>query len=103
MLVTVVHIHGTERGDENRRGKLLTEQLEGCIDLGVGAQSIHVDENFLPLVVVTGCAVSGYLAAGTGHSVCAGTAVAHGASLAVGTDLGSCRSQNLVVIHIEPP
>ena len=92
VLIAVMHGQGAERGDEDRCGKGLAKALKGGIHLSVRAQSVHIHEYLLPLVVVAGGGVAGDLAAGAWHGIAAGSAVANGACLAMRADLISCRS-----------
>jgi hypothetical protein len=79
----------------------MTQKLKAYIGVGIFAQRVHVHANLLPLVKVAGSGIAGVLAAGAGHGVAAGAAVAHRTGLAVGTDAVSGGGQNLIVIHIK--
>ena len=83
VLRAVVQIDGAEGSGEDRRGEAMTEHLKGDVGIGeVLAERVHVDAYLLPLVIVARRGVAGELAAGAGHGVCAGSAVAHGAGAA---------------------
>ena len=96
----VVQVDRAEGRGEDGSGKPMAEQLKGHIYLYVGAERVHVDEYLLPFIKVARGGVAGVLAAGAGHGVCAGSAVAHGAGLAVGADLIFRGGQNFIIIHI---
>lgn len=100
VLRAVVQIDGAEGSGEDRRGEAMTEQLKGDVGIGeVLAERVHVDVYLLPLVIVARRGVAGELAAGAGHGVAAGAAVADGTCLAVGAYALSCGAENFVVIH----
>ena len=93
-----------EGSGEDGRRKLMPEEMEADVGVcEVGAEGVHVDKNFLPLVIVSCGGVAGVFAAGTGDGVCAGTAVAYGTCLTVGANLVSCRGENFIVIHFISP
>ena len=96
----VVQVDRAEGCGEDGGSKPMAEQFEGHIYLCIGAERIHVDEYLLPFIKVTRGGVAGVLAAGAGHGVCAGSAVAHGAGLAVGADLILRGGQDIIIIHI---
>ena len=83
---------GTERGHEDRRRELPAEQLKGDIRIGIRAQSVHVDADFLPLVEVASSYIAWNFAAGTRHGIRAGTTIADRAGFAVRSDTftGGC-------------
>ena len=81
----------------------MTEHLKGDIRLHVGTQSVHVHKDLLPLVVVSGGSGAGILAAGAGHRVAAGAAVADGTGLAVRPDTFSGSGQNFRIGHGDLP
>ena len=103
VLRAVVHVDRAEGSGEDRRGEFVPEQLKGDVGIGeVLAERIHVDAYLLPLVIVARRGVAGELAAGAGHGVAAGAAVADGTCLAVGAYALSCGAENFVVIHDAP-
>ena len=102
VLGAVVHVDGAQRGGKDGGGKLAAKELKGDVGLGVGAEGVHIHAYLLPLVKVPGSHVAGVFAAGAGHGVAAGLAVAHGAGLAVGADAVSGGGQYLVVVHVVP-
>ena len=100
VLRAVVHIHGAQRRDEDRRGKLAAEELEGNVGIcDVLAERIHVHEDLLPLFIVARGGGAGEFAPGAGHVVAAGLAVADGAGHAVRGGVLSCFFQDLFVFH----
>ena len=78
----------------------MAQEVKAHIGGGVGAKGVHIDADLLPLVKVPGGHVAGVLAAGAGHGIAAGTAVADRAGLAVGTDAVLGGGQNFIVIHM---
>ena len=99
VLRAVMHIHGAQRGDEDRRGEAAAEKLEGHVGLDVLAERVHIHEDLLPFVIVARGGRAGELAARSGHIVAAGLAVAHGAGHAVRGGVLSRCFQDLFVFH----
>ena len=104
VFVAIVHQLCANGSDKNGSGKFVAEKLKAYVGIGIiGAESVHVDADLLPFVVVACCHITGELAAGAGHGVAAGAAVAYGAGFAVRAAALSCCGENFVVIHGIPP
>ena len=101
VLRAVVHIHGAERGDKERRGEAAAEQLKGNIGItDILAERVHVHEDLLPFVIVARGGIAGRLAAGTGDVVAAGLAVADRAGHAMRRCVLSGFFEYFFVFHI---
>ena len=100
VLGAVVQIDGAQGRGEDGSHELVAQEVKAHIGGGVGAKGVHIDADLLPLVKVPGGHVAGVLAAGAGHGIAAGAAVADRAGLAVGTDAVLGGGQNFIVIHM---
>ena len=79
----------------------MTEHLKGDVGIGeVLAERVHVDAYLLPLVIVARRGVAGELAAGAGHGVAAGAAVAYRAGMA-GAHLAARGFKNFFIGHVD--
>ena len=100
VLGSVMHIDGAEGSHEYRGAECAAEHFKGHVGIGIRAQSIHVDTDFLPFVKVACGNIAGSFAAGAGHSVRTGTSVAHGTCFAVRADTIACSGENFIIIHV---
>ena len=99
IFVGIVHGHRAHRAGKERKAEGLPEKLERGVGGAALTDGVHVDADFLPLVVVADGGVAYALGTGTGDVVAAGSAVAHGAGLAVLAQSFPGAAENFLIGH----
>ena len=85
-----MEIYRTHRPGKDRIFKRFAEQLQAGICRLIGTQGVHLDADFLPLVIVANRRVSDTLRSRSGNLIFTCPAVAYGTDLAVFPDTESC-------------
>ena len=99
VLIGIVHGHRAHGASEEGKAEGLPEKIERGVGGAALCDGVHVDADFLPLVVVADGGVAYALGTGAGHMICAGSAVAHGAGLAVLAQSFPGAAENFLIGH----
>ncbi|MPM60312.1 hypothetical protein SDC9_107163 [bioreactor metagenome] len=95
--------HCADGSRKYRQIKGLTEDLEGGVHGLILADGVHVDAQFLPLLIVADEAGADPLGSGSRNGVFTDQTIADRAGLAVGADTGAGVFQYFLICHDATP
>ena len=90
MTFSIVQLHCTNRTCKHGQGKFPAKQFQGSIHRLILADSVHIQANLLPFVIVSDGSVASAFCTGSRHFIAACSTVTYRACLTDFANLASC-------------